>query len=188
MRPKLAASLIVVGIAALPACSEASKVTTSTTSNVQAAPQPRITMKPSAGDSRTRFVVTFTAPLRTIKAGGNVRYVVSARTTVQHGCVSSAFASVSAPRNGARVSAKLAPLGGFWCAGTYHGKVIEAFQPVCAPGKFCPALIIVPRTIGTFTFRVKAGPGAPAPSTGSIAVPGPTPCVPLTSVANATCG
>jgi hypothetical protein len=175
MRPKLAAALVVVAIAALPACSEGSKVTSSpaskvqaaakgqAASGVQAAPKPRITVKPTTGHPRTRFVVSFTAPLGG-RAGGYVRYVVSARTGARRGCMSSAFASVSARRSGARVGAKLVLRGGSWCVGTYRGKIIETFEPPCPPGKLCPAFIGVIRTIGTFTFRVKTGTAAPAQS------------------------
>jgi hypothetical protein len=156
MRPKLAAALVAAGIAALPACSEASKVTRSRASGAQTAPRPRITVTPGTGRSRTHFVVSFTAPLGSGKVGGYVRYVVSARTTARHGCVSSGFADVSAPRSGARVSARLLVRSGVWCAGTYRGKIIETLQPPCPPGKLCPAFIGVIRTIGTFTFRVNA--------------------------------
>jgi hypothetical protein len=196
MRPKLAAALIVVGIAALPACSDASKVQMSNSATAQAAPKPRITMTPSIGHSSTRFVVGFTAPDRTGNVGGSVRrYQVSARTTAHHGhgCVSTAFASVSAPRNGARVSAKLVPeFGGSWCAGTFHGRIIETLLPPCPPLELCPAFISVIRTVGTFTFRVKADPGGAVSSPGSAL--SPSPCIPATYSARtparpgATCG
>jgi hypothetical protein len=192
MRAKLAAALIVVGIAALPACSEASKVTTSRDARAQAVPKPRITMKPSTGRLRTHFVVSFTAPDRTGKLGGSVRrYQVSARTTAHHRCVWTAFASVSARRIGERISAGLVPQGGgSWCAGTFHGRIIETLQPPCPPLELCPAFIGVIRTVGTFTFRVKADAGGSAPSRG----PAPSPCIPARYTARsparpgATCG
>ncbi len=171
MRPKLAAALVVVAIAALPACSEGSRVASSQAAKVQAAaklpiraqaaPKARVTVKPRTGHPRTRFVVSFAAPLGG-RAGGHVRYLVSARARTSRGCVSTAFANVSARRSGARVGVKLVPRGGSWCVRTYRGKIIETFEPPCPPGKLCPAFIGVIRTIGTFTFRVNARIAAPA--------------------------
>ena len=117
-------------------------------------------MRPSTGRPTTSFVVSFTAPQGSRIAGGTTRrYQVSANSSPHHGCVSTASQSVLAPRDGARVSAKLAPAGGrSWCTGTFHGKIIETFQPVCPPLRLCPAFIGVIRTIGTFTFHVKADP------------------------------
>jgi hypothetical protein len=197
MRATLAASLVVVGIAALPARSEALKLGTSGFSPVApAAPSPvataaqgKITMKPSAGLAHTHFVVGFTAQQRTSGgvAGTLRRYEVTASTGARVGCQSSAFASVGARRNGEHVTAKLIPRsGGSWCAGSFHGKIIETFQPVCGPGKVCPLFIAVIRTIGTFRFRVKASAGSSTPAVGTS--PRPTACVPLTDLARDTCG
>jgi hypothetical protein len=189
MRPRLAAALIAVAIAALPACSEASKVATSGASKAARTGKPAITSKPATGRAHTRFVVSFRAPQRTTGGvpGTLRRYLVSASTRPRRGCVSTAFAGVGSPRNGARVSAKLVPGGArSWCAGAYHGKVIETVTPVCAPGKLCPAFIGVIRTIGTFTFRVRGAGGSPAPGAGTN--PPPTPCIPAVAGARETCG
>ncbi len=178
MRPKVAASLVVLGIAALPACSAASKAgsagsqstagsTSSQTSSTQstATPAPpggaisaksaRIRVSPSSGHRRTHFDVKFTAPEKTgTVSGATRRYQVGAATSQQQGCVASANKSVGASRAGARVSTTLTPIGGRWCTGTYKGKIVETVTPKCGIGKVCPAYIGILRTIGTFKFRV----------------------------------
>jgi hypothetical protein len=178
MRPKVVASLVVLGIAALPACSAASKAgssssqsstgsTPSQTSSTQptATPAPpggtisaksaRIRVSPASGHRRTHFDVKFTAPEKTgTVSGATRRYQVGAATSQQQGCVASANKSVGASRAGARVSTTLTPIGGRWCTGTYKGKIVETVTPKCAPGKVCPAFIGILRTIGTFKFRV----------------------------------
>ena len=178
MRPKVVASLVVLGIAALPACSAASKAgstgsqstagsTSSQTSSTQSTPTPaapgapvsaksaRITVSPSSGHRGTHFDVKFTAPEKTgTVSGATRRYQVGAATSQQQGCVASANKSVGASRAGARVSTTLTPIGGRWCTGTYKGKIVETVMPKCAAGKVCPAFIGILRTIGTFKFRV----------------------------------
>jgi hypothetical protein len=174
MRPKVAASLVVLGIAALPACSAASKAgsagsqsTAGSTSSTQSSPAPtppggaisakraRITVSPGSGQRSTHFVVKFTAPEKTgTVSGATRRYQVGAATSQQQGCVASANKSVGASRAGARVSTTLTPIGGRWCTGTYKGKIVETVTPKCGIGKVCPAYIGVLRTIGTFKFRV----------------------------------
>ena len=168
MRGRFATLLALAGIAALPA---------------PAAAKNRITMKPSAGGARTHFVIGFTAPQKTTGQIGTLRrYEINARGPARHGCQSFAFATVGAKRNGARVSAKLIPTGNSsWCAGTFHGRIVETMRPVCGPAKACPQYIAVVRTIGKFTFHVKAS----GTNNGPIVAPGPPlppvqpPCEPL---------
>jgi hypothetical protein len=178
MRPKVAASLVVLGIAILPACSAASKAgsassqstpspTTSQTSSTSstAIPAPpggttsarsaRIRVSPASGHRLTHFVVKFTAPEKTgTVSGATRRYQVGAATSQKQGCVAAANKSVGASRAGARVSTTLTPIAGHWCTGTYKGKIVETVTPKCAAGKVCPAFIGILRTIGTFKFRV----------------------------------
>ena len=165
MRPKVVASLVVLGIAALPACSAASKVgsTNSQTSSTQSTANPappgtknaRIRVSPTSGHRGTHFVVAFTAPQQTGLVSGSLRrYQIGASTSQQQGCVASAGKAVGASRAGARVSTTLTPVGGHWCTGTYRGRIIETMTPRCEPGKLCPAFVGVLRVIGTFKFRV----------------------------------
>jgi hypothetical protein len=177
MRPKVVASLVVLGIAALPACSAASDTgstsshssagstssqtnSTQTTAGsaptqVRSAKSARIKVKPGSGHRHTHFVVAFTAPQRTGTFSGATReYQVGAATTQRQGCVSNAGKSVGASRAGARVSATLTPARGHWCTGTYKGRIIETVTPRCEPGKACPAFIGILHVVGTFRFRV----------------------------------
>jgi hypothetical protein len=178
MRPKVVASLVVLGIAALPACSAASKAGSTSSQNTAGSPpsqtsstQPtatpappggtssaksaRIRVSPAAGHRLTHFAVTFTAPDKTGTVSGAVRrYQVGAATSQKQGCVASANKPVGASRAGARVSTTLTPVGGRWCTGTYAGKIIEIFMPKCGIGKLCPAYVGVLRVVGTFKFRV----------------------------------
>jgi hypothetical protein len=178
MRPKVVASLVVLGIAALPACSAASKAGSTTSQNTAgsnssqtssapstSAPAPpdgpisaksaRIKVNPAVGHTRTHFVVTFTAPDRTGPVSGATRrYQVGAVTPQKQGCVATADKSVGASRAGARVSTTLTPAGGRWCTGTYKGKIVETITPRCELGKVCPAFIGILRVVGTFRFRV----------------------------------
>ena len=174
MRPKVVASLVVCGIAALPACSAASKAgssssgpTSSQTSSTQSTNGPtapggtisaesaRIKVNPGSGHRRTHFSVTFTAPERTGTISGTTRrYQVGAATPQKQGCVATANKSVGASHAGARVSTTLTPVGGRWCTGTYKGKIVETAMPRCEPGKVCPAFIGILHVVGTFKFRV----------------------------------
>lgn len=174
MRPKVVASLVALGIAALPACSAASKAGSSSTastapqtSSTQSTTSPtapgstisakkaRIKVNPGSGHRRTHFAVTFTAPDRTGTVSGTLRrYQVGAATSQKQGCVATANKSVGASRAGARVSTTLTPVGGRWCTGTYKGKIVETVMPRCEPGKACPAFIGILHVVGTFKFRV----------------------------------
>jgi len=171
MRPKVVASLVVLGIAALPACSAASKPgssgSTPQTSPTQSTASPtapggttsaknaRIRVNPGAGHRDTHFAVSFTAPDRTGTISGITRrYEVGAAAPQKQGCVATANKSVGASHAGARVSTTLTPVGGRWCTGTYKGKIVETTMPRCEPGKACPAFIGILHVVGTFKFRV----------------------------------
>jgi hypothetical protein len=178
MRPKVVASLVVLGIAALPACSAASKggstpsqstagSTSSQTSSSPSTSSPtapggsisaksaRIKVSPGVGHGRSHFVVTFTAPDRTgTVSGATRRYQVGGDTPQKQACVATANKSVGASRAGARVSTTLTPVGGRWCTGTYKGKIVETITPRCELGKVCPAFIGILRVVGTFRFLV----------------------------------
>ena len=55
-----------------------------------------------------------------------------------------------------RTTLNPARLGGRWCAGTFHGRVVESERIICGgpPVDACPQLVIAPRVIARFTFRV----------------------------------
>jgi hypothetical protein len=175
MRQKVAASLVVFGIAVLPACSSASSSSSSASSTGTTASTPatsgpvvgpptqsaptanaKISVRPATGNRNSRFVVSFIAPDRTGQVGGALRrYQVGANIAQRQGCVAAAGNTVNASSAGARVFTRLIPVGGHWCTGTYKGKIIETTSPRCEPGKVCPAFIGILKVIGTFKFRVE---------------------------------
>ena len=156
MRATLVSLLAVAVLVALPASAAARK---------------RITVKPSTGQARTHFVIGFTAPQKTTGEIGTLRqYEISAGGPARHGCQSFVYATVGAKRDGARVSTELIPTGSSpWCAGTFHGRIVETMRPVCDPAKACPEFIAIVRTIGKFSFHVKASRS----NNGPIVAPGP---------------
>jgi hypothetical protein len=42
-----------------------------------------------------------------------------------------------------------------WCAGTFHGSVLQSEHFACAPPHLCPQIEIRPQTIARFTFKVR---------------------------------
>jgi hypothetical protein len=115
---------------------------------------PTPTVKPGAGGPHTKFVVSFKAPQST---GRSVRYVVSAhmRSHPRH-CISASSAEVTNASAGSIVHVPLNPRAGrgHWCRGVFNGEVMERFTDPCPPLELCPALVIRPQSLGSFTFRV----------------------------------
>lgn len=175
MRQTFAASLVVFGIAVLPACSSASSSSSSASRTGTTASTPpstgpvvgpptqpgstakaKIRVRPGTGHGHTGFLVSFIAPDRTGQIGGALRrYQVGANIAQRQGCVAAVGNTVNASRAGARVFTRLTPVGGHWCTGTYKGKIIETTSPRCEPGKVCPAFIGILKVVGTFKFRVE---------------------------------
>ncbi len=121
----------------------------------------RVTVTPKAGQTRTKFVVSFKAPASTDGSSTTHRYTVSASTSSgastnsASGCVSTASKAITSATAGERVQVKIKPgSSGAWCTGTYKGLVRETTTPKCSPGEACPMYIAI-ATIGTFDFRVK---------------------------------
>jgi hypothetical protein len=58
---------------------------------------------------------------------------------------------------------KLRPgrLGGRWCAGRFHGRIVETSRVVCEMYRLCPLPAIIWRTITRFSFRVRHAGGQP---------------------------
>jgi len=76
-------------------------------------------------------------------------------------------------KKGARVKLTLRPARGRggWCAGQWHGTVVQTEVVRCRPGpaRACPQLVVAPRTIASFRFRVTAPQtGPPAPPAGDV--------------------
>ncbi|HUA45257.1 MAG TPA: hypothetical protein VMA77_08535 [Solirubrobacteraceae bacterium] len=153
MRWRVAATVAVLGIAGIPAVSDAAPA--------RAAATLHVAVKPQTGSTNTHFGVSFRAGVSTGQSGTLDRsYRVTASAAKRTGCKSSGSASTSAAAQGATVRATLSPGGrSFWCAGTYHGQV-WLYQTVrCGPPAdiACPQFEVAPQVVGTFTFRVKRG-------------------------------
>ncbi len=129
------------------------------------------TVKPRMGKSKTRFVVSFRPPQSAVLVGvTQVHYVVAAGLRSHRGrCVSSVSSAIYRATAGTMVHIKLSPKGANrrWCTGRFHGKIQEFVSNVCGcpgpgpPGMICEipcpaaAILPVPQTIGTFSFRVR---------------------------------
>jgi hypothetical protein len=128
-----------------------------------------VSVTPSAGKQRTSFVVKFRAPNATgASASLRTHFQVSATGSRGRRCTASASVAVGPTRRGQRVRVKLAPnhAGHLWCAGRFHGQIVEISKVMCRPVVqiACPDLEIAPRTIAHFSFRVKkstSGPSSP---------------------------
>jgi hypothetical protein len=138
------------------------------------------TVKPRVGKPGTNFVVSFRAPQSTGQIGSSrVSYEVSAgKRSPSSGCTWWISSSVTQATAGSMVYVKLSPQGAGrrWCRGIFHGQIQEFIAPVCGcPGPvgaqiMCPlrvaavpclaraAILPVPQTIGTFSFRVRRHP------------------------------
>ena len=134
-------------------------------------PTTRVTVKPGSGTAQTHFAVSFRIPVATGTSGSVVRTdTLSVSGPRGTHCQSSLTRVLRPARKGKRVTLTLRPgkgRGG-WCAGRWHGKVVQSEVLRCIPTgtHVCPALVVAPRTIARFTFRVKAtaAPSPPAPA------------------------
>lgn len=117
----------------------------------RAAPS-RVTVAPKLGSPTARFTVTFRAP-DGVGRNGDL-YDVHVSGPSRRGCGGGGGVGVTSARAGQLVHAKLGPEGGRWCRGTFQGVVDEAREE-CTGDRLCPPLLVVLRTVGTFTFRVR---------------------------------
>jgi hypothetical protein len=133
-------------------------------------PSTRVTVKPGSGTAQTHFALSFRVPVATGRTGSLVRTdTLSVRGPRGSRCQSGVTRVLRPARKGKRVKITLRPAKGRggWCAGQWHGTVVESEVLHCNPTgtHVCPELVVAPRTIARFTFRVKAAshnPPAPA--------------------------
>jgi hypothetical protein len=150
-RWRVAASIAVLGIAAAPALSSAAQAGGASTLHV--------TVKPRTGSPDTHFAISFRAP-ETTGTVDTVRraYRVTVGEQSRTGCTWSAAGQPPPAKAGANVRVVLSPgKSRSWCAGTFSGTVWETESIVCQPTQVCPDLVVAPRKIGTFSFRVTRG-------------------------------
>lgn len=133
------------------------------------APTTRVTVKPGSGTPQTRFAVSFRVPVATGTFGSLVRTdTVSVSGPRRPGCQSSVTRTLHPARKGKKVKLTLRPASGRggWCAGRWRGTVVQSELIRCTPigTQVCPQLVVAPRTIGRFSFRVKPSAPKPPPS------------------------
>ncbi len=124
-----------------------------------AAPSTTVTVTPSAGTPHTSFGLSFRLPEATGTFGSILRrdtlFVTGPRGG---GCVSGMSTALRPAPQGRRLRPSLNPqrLGGAWCAGEFHGRIVEQEVPRCGlgPAQVCPEFLLAPQTIARFRFRV----------------------------------
>ena len=146
MRWRVVALIAMLGIAAIPAGSDAAEAGHASTL--------KVAVRPAAGSPRTHFAVSFRAALRTGPAVHNI-YRITASVPARPGCQSTAVTQVPPTKAGSTVRVVLSPSrAAGWCAGTFGGQVWDVISEPCPVGKVCPALLPAPQMVGRFTFRV----------------------------------
>jgi hypothetical protein len=152
MRWRVAAFIAVLGIAGVPAVSDAAQGS--------AASALRVAVKPRTGSTKAHFAVSFRAGVSTGASGALIRsYRITAGAAKRTGCAWSGSATAPPATQGATVRVTLSPgRRSAWCVGSYHGKVWLYQSVRCGPPVVaCPQLAIRPQVVGTFTFRVTRG-------------------------------
>ena len=120
----------------------------------------KVHVTPGTGGPRTTFTLSYPSPaqvgtLRTLQRS----QFVEIHGTHRRGCVWSGQMAVPATVSSQTTRVSLTPhkMGGAgtWCAGTFHGTIVQNVRPVCGPPLLCPQIEIRPQTIGRFSFKVK---------------------------------
>jgi hypothetical protein len=163
MRWALATALLVVAVAAASAMAAGLGPTT------------RVTVKPGSGTPQTRFAFSFRVPVATGTFGSLVRTdTFSASAPGGAHCQQRVAHTLRPAKKGKRVTLRLRPAKGRggWCAGQWHGTVVQTEVIRCspAPARACPELVVAPRVIASFRFRVKpaATHSPPTPPAGDV--------------------
>lgn len=119
-----------------------------------------IKVVPAAGGPATTFVLSFRAPMRTGIVGSvRIRDLLTATPALTRaGCIGEISLPVPDARRGEIVRAHLDPktLGGSWCAGAYHGKIVELQSAACPPGTACPTYVRLVATVGHFSLAIRS--------------------------------
>jgi hypothetical protein len=155
MRWRIATSVALLGIAGVPAASDAAR----SSARAHAATGLHVVVKPHTGSPSTHFAISFRAGASTGLVGTLDRsYRVAIGATRRSGCESSTSTTAPAAGQGAMVRVTLSPgKRTSWCTGTYQGQVWFDQAERCGPPLTqiaCPQIVIRPQKVGTFTFRV----------------------------------
>jgi hypothetical protein len=132
-------------------------------------PTTRVTVKPGSGTPQTHFALSFRVPEATGRSGSVVRTdTLTVRGPRGSGCQSRVTRALRPARKSKRVTITLRPATGRggWCAGRWHGTVVQSEILRCTPTGMhvCPELVVAPRTIARFTYRVKPAASHPTPA------------------------
>jgi hypothetical protein len=128
---------------------------------LQSASPVKVHVAPGSGGPRTTFKLSFRSPAQTGQVGSMRRaQTVEIQGTHHLGCAWSGQTAVptAVTQELIRVSltpGKLHAGAKSWCAGTFHGSVVQTEHLVCTPPQLCPMIEIRPQTIALFTFTVK---------------------------------
>jgi hypothetical protein len=115
-------------------------------------PATRVTVKPGSGTPQTHFALRFRIPVATGRFGTVVRTdTLSVSGPRGTHCQSAARRTLRPAKKGKRVTVTLRPgkgRGG-WCAGQWHGTVVQSVAIRCTPTpvRACPQLVVAPQTI-----------------------------------------
>jgi hypothetical protein len=155
----LVTALLTLAVAAAPAAATGLRPTT------------RVTVRPASGTAHTRFAFSFRIPVATGRFGSLTRTdTLSVNGPRGRHCEGRATRALKPARKGKRVTLRVGPgkASGGWCAGQWHGTVVQSLRLRCAPPgmQVCPELVVAPQTIARFRFRVKpaASHHPPAPA------------------------
>jgi hypothetical protein len=121
-------------------------------------PTTRVTVKPASGTPRTHFAFRFRIPVATGRFGSLLRAdTLSVTGPSGTACESRASRAVGSAKKGRRMTMTLKPSKSGWCAGRWRGTIVQAESVRCSPtaGHACPDLVVAPRVIASFRFRVK---------------------------------
>ncbi|HWE09694.1 MAG TPA: hypothetical protein VG325_10085 [Solirubrobacteraceae bacterium] len=119
-----------------------------------------VRVRPATGGPHSAFTVSLRIPATT-GTTGEYRRTDSVTVTgpTRTGCRSRAALALPGGTAGSTVRVRLVPgrLGGHWCAGSFQGVITESQSLVCRtnPARACPLVMVAPRTIGRFRFRVR---------------------------------
>ena len=138
-------------------------------------PSTRVTVKPGSGTAQTRFGFSFRVPVATGRFGSMVRTDTFSVSGPGAGhCQSRVTRTLRVAKKGARIKLTLRPAKGRggWCAGQWHGNVVQTEVIRCSPSpaRACPELVVAPQTIASFRFRVRPAstPSPPSPPAGDV--------------------
>jgi hypothetical protein len=121
-------------------------------------PTTRVTVKPASGMPHTRFAFSLRVPVATGRFGTLSRSdTLSVTGPPGTHCESRASHALKPAKKGKRVTLTLRPAKSGWCAGRWRGTVLQTESFRCSPtaGRVCPDLVVAPRVIASFRFRVK---------------------------------